>query len=116
MHQTKNNNTLESPIEQPAEQWPERRIIQFRDKFDKCGDCGTFNLWVQQNKHKPPVAVCVQKKIVAYPRNVQIAAFIPQVESLDKDFERGAYVLQDSWSSRGAKTSPEQLKITDNVL
>ena len=111
---------MESPIEQPAEQWPERRIIQFRDKFDKCGDCGTFNLWVQQNKHKLPVAVCVQKKrmieIVAYPRYVQIAAFIPQVESLDEDFERGPYVLQDSWSSRCAKTSPEQLKITDNVL
>ena len=42
----KKNNTLESPIEQSAEQRPKRRVIQFRDKFDESRDCGTLHLCV----------------------------------------------------------------------
>ena len=64
LHQKKKkkNNTLESPIEQPAEQWPERRVIQFRNKFDKCGDCGTFNLWVQQNQRKAQLPCVIKRR------------------------------------------------------
>jgi len=52
----------------------------------------------------------------AYFENVDISSFIPQVESLEENFERRSNVLEHSLPRRSTETPPEQLKVTNHVL
>lgn len=53
---------------------------------------------------------------VAYIVNIHILPFIPQVKSLEENFERGTDVLKHRRPSCGANAPSEQLKITNYVL
>lgn len=52
----------------------------------------------------------------AYFENADISSFIPQVESLEENFERRSNVLEHSLPGRSTEAPPEQLKVTNHVL
>ena len=52
----------------------------------------------------------------AYFRNIDIPSCIPQVESLEENFERRSNVLEYRLPRRSTKAPSEQLKVTNHVL
>jgi hypothetical protein len=63
-------------------------------------------------------AIAISKRWaeVAYIKNIYISPFIPQVKSLEENFERGTDVLEHRRPRCGTNASSEQLEITNYML
>lgn len=53
---------------------------------------------------------------VAYTKNIYISPFIPEVKSLEENFEGGTDMFEHRWPRCSANASSEQLEITNYML